>query len=165
MLNPFKQDSFGYNLLIKRVVIFVFGIITWHRFFRINSVQIIGGDKLKGLPKRGVLFVSNHQTYFADVSALYQVFNATESNVYNRVPFYTLFKPKLNVFFVAAAETMKGILPKLMQYAGSVSIKRTWREAGKQINRGEILKILRILKRPWRQGGPSLFLKAPQGLL
>jgi 1-acyl-sn-glycerol-3-phosphate acyltransferase len=161
VLNPFKQDSFGYNLLIKRVVIFVFGIITWYRFFRINSVQIIGGDKLKGLPKRGVLFVSNHQTYFADVSALYQVFNATESKVYNRVPFYTLFRPKLNVFFVAAAETMKkGILPKLMRYAGSVSIKRTWREAGKQINRGVDPKDIANIKKAMETGWTITF---PQG--
>ena len=50
---------------------------------------------------------------------MYQVFNAAENGRYNSVPFHTLFRPKLNVFFVAAAETMKkGILPKLMQYAG-----------------------------------------------
>ena len=75
-LNPFKRDSFGYNLLIKRTVIFVFGLITWYRFFRINSTRIVGADKLRDLPNQGVLFVSNHQTYFADVSAMYQVFNA-----------------------------------------------------------------------------------------
>ena len=45
-LNPFKKDSFGYNLLIKRSVISVFGLVTWYRFFRLNSVQIVGADKL-----------------------------------------------------------------------------------------------------------------------
>ena len=28
-----------------------------------------------------------------------------------------------------------GIIPRLMSYAGSISIQRTWREAGKEINR------------------------------
>ena len=84
MLNPFKKDSFGYNLLIKRTVIFVFGLITWYRYTRINSIKIVGAEKLKDLPPQGVLFVSNHQTYFADVSAMYQVFNAAENGVYNR---------------------------------------------------------------------------------
>lgn len=161
VLNPFKKDSFGYNLLIKRSVIFVFGLITWYRFFRMNSVQIVGADKLKDLPERGVLFVSNHQTYFADVSAMYQVFNAAENGIYNRVPMSTLFRPKLNVFFVAAAETMKkGLLPKLMQYAGSVSIKRTWREAGKTINRGVDPKDIANIKKAMETGWTITF---PQG--
>ena len=102
-LNPFKKDSFGYNLLIKRSVISVFGLVTWYRFFRLNSVQIVGADKLKDLPEKGVLFVSNHQTYFADVSAMYHVFNAAKNGVYNRVPLFSLLRPKMNIFFVAAS--------------------------------------------------------------
>ena len=161
MLNPFKQDSFGYNLLIKRIVIFVFGLITWYRYTRINSIKVVGAEKLKDLPPQGVLFVSNHQTYFADVSAMYHVFNAAENDVYNRLPFYTLFRPKLNVFFVAAAETMKkGLLPKLMQYAGSVSIKRTWREAGKNVSRGVDPKDIASIKKAMESGWTITF---PQG--
>lgn len=160
-LNPFKRDSFGYNLLIKRVVIFIFGMITWYRFFRINSTRIVGAEKLKNLPPQGVLFVSNHQTYFADVSCMYQVFNAAENNRYNHVPFFTLFRPKLNVFFVAAQETMKkGLLPKLMAYAGSVSIKRTWREAGKNVNRGVDPKDIEKIKLAMQSGWTITF---PQG--
>ena len=160
-LNPFKRDSFGYNLLIKRTVISVFGGITWYRFFRLNSTRIVGAEKLANLPKSKVLFVSNHQTYFADVSCMYQVFNAAENNRYNHVPFWTLFRPKLNVFFIAAAETMKkGILPKLMQYAGSVSIKRTWREAGKNVNRNVDPKDIANIKTAMETGWTITF---PQG--
>lgn len=160
-LNPFKRDSFGYNLLIKRTVISVFGGITWYRFFRLNSTRIVGAEKLANLPKSKVLFVSNHQTYFADVSCMYQVFNAAENNRYNHVPFWTLFRPKLNVFFIAAAETMKkGILPKLMQYAGSVSIKRTWREAGKNVNRSVDPKDIANIKTAMETGWTITF---PQG--
>ena len=47
-----------------------------------------------------------------------------------------LWKPKLNIYYVAAKETMKsGILPRILAYAGSVSIERTWRENGMDINR------------------------------
>ena len=39
-----------------------------------------------------------------------------------------LWHPKLNMYFIAAKETMtSGLLPKIMAYAGSVSIERTWR--------------------------------------
>jgi len=98
-LNPFKRDSFGYNLLIKRTVIFVFGLITWYRFFRINSTRIVGADKLRDLPNQGVLFVSNHQTYFADVSAMYQVFNAAEENRRTIVFLFTPFSSQTQRVF------------------------------------------------------------------
>ena len=47
-----------------------------------------------------------------------------------------LWKPKLNLYFIAAKETMtSGFLPRLLAYAGSVSIDRTWRSHGRSINR------------------------------
>jgi len=47
-----------------------------------------------------------------------------------------LWSPKLNIYYVAAKETMKaGLLPRVLAYAGSVSIERTWREGGKDIKR------------------------------
>jgi 1-acyl-sn-glycerol-3-phosphate acyltransferase len=40
------------------------------------------------------------------------------------------------MYYVAAKETMKsGLLPRIMAYAGSVSIERTWRENGQSIKR------------------------------
>lgn len=60
----------------------------------------------------------------------------------------------MNIYFIAALETMSaGILPKLFAYVGSVSIKRTWREAGKNIDRGvdprDINKIYTALENGW----------------
>ena len=47
-----------------------------------------------------------------------------------------LWNPKLNLYFIAAKETMSsGFLPRLLAYAGSVSIDRTWRSHGESINR------------------------------
>ena len=55
----------------------------------------------------------------------------------NKIKLKSILKcMKVNMFFVAAEETMKsGFLPKILGLAGAISIKRTWREAGKEINR------------------------------
>ncbi|MCC5916928.1 MAG: 1-acyl-sn-glycerol-3-phosphate acyltransferase [Cryomorphaceae bacterium] len=149
------RDAFGNNLIIKRIIIFYFGLITWYRFNWVNSTTIVGSDKLKNLPKNKVLFVSNHQTYFADVACFYHVFGCVKWGVYNRINYiWFLLNPPLNIFFIAAQETMKsGLLPKLFSYVGSVSIKRSWREAGKEINRGvdprDIRKIEKALDSGW----------------
>ncbi|MFT5258143.1 MAG: 1-acyl-sn-glycerol-3-phosphate acyltransferase, partial [Arenicella sp.] len=65
-----------------------------------------------------------------------------------------IWHPKLNVYFVAAGETMKsGLLPKLFAYAGSVSIDRTWRSDGKNVNRqvknSDISNIGKAIKDGW----------------
>ena len=47
-----------------------------------------------------------------------------------------LWNPKLNLYFIAAKETMtSGLLPRILAYAGSISIERTWRSKGEDINR------------------------------
>lgn len=137
-LNPFKKDPFGNSLLIKRIIIFWFGAITWYRFNIANTTKVSGSRNLKGLPKQRVLFVSNHQTYFADVACMFNVFNCVKWGVYDRIDFFWhLLSPRMNIYFVAALETMKsGILPKIFAYAGSVSIKRTWRAKGQNVDRG-----------------------------
>ena len=58
------------------------------------------------------------------------------------------------MYYVAAAETMKsGLLPKIFAYVGSVSIDRTWRSAGQNINRqvkmSDISNINRALDDGW----------------
>lgn len=68
--------------------------------------------------------------------------------------FFSLFRPKLNSYFVAALETMKsGPLPKLFSYGGGILIKRTWREAGQDVKRQvdlrDISKINEGLKDGW----------------
>ena len=47
-----------------------------------------------------------------------------------------MWNPKLNLYFIAAKETMtSGLLPRILAYAGSVSIERTWRSHGKDVDR------------------------------
>lgn len=94
-------------------------------------------DVLHKLPPKNVVFVSNHQTYFADVMLMYHAFSAAKWNMKRglRNPLY-LLAPKTNIYYVAALETMKsGFLPKLFAYGGAVSVQRTWRESGKDIKR------------------------------
>lgn len=94
-------------------------------------------DVLKNLPDRNVLFVSNHQTYFADVMLMYHAFSASFWGIKRgiRNPIYLLW-PRIGVYYVAASETMKsGLLPKFFAYGGAVSVQRTWREAGQEIQR------------------------------
>lgn len=148
-------DAFGNSLLIKRFLIFVFGCIGFYRFNIANKTKVSGSKVLKGLPNSNVLFVSNHQTYFADVTGMYQVFCSVKWGVYDRIDKARyLINPKLNIYFVAARETMKaGLLPKLFAYVGSVSIKRSWRQAGKTVDRGvdpsDITKIYKALNSGW----------------
>jgi len=89
------------------------------------------------LPDTNVLFISNHQTYFADVVAMFHVFNASLSGRDDSIKNVGyLWNPKLNLYYVAAKETMKaGLLPKILAYVGSVSIERTWRAEGQDVNR------------------------------
>jgi len=92
---------------------------------------------LQKLPDKQVLFVSNHQTYFADVILMYHAFSAAKWKFKRgiRNPLY-LLAPKLNIYYVAASETMKsGLLPKIFAYAGAITVQRTWRESGKSIER------------------------------
>ena len=91
----------------------------------------------KNLPDKNLLVISNHQSYIADVVAMLHVFKASRSRRIDSIKNVGyLWKPKLNIYYVAAKETMKaGILPRILAYAGSVSIERTWRENGIEINR------------------------------
>jgi 1-acyl-sn-glycerol-3-phosphate acyltransferase len=115
----------------------IFGSLTHRRFKGFNKLEIEGSEILRNLPDNNVLFVSNHQTYFADVVAMFHVFNASLSGREDTIKnIGYLWRPKLNLYFVAAKETMQdGLLPKILAYAGSVSIERTWRAEGKDVNR------------------------------
>ena len=170
---PYKTDAFGKAYFIKRILILVLGMASRPRYTRINKTRIQGWEHLEKLKDTQVLFVSNHQTYFAEVILMYHVFAALKAGRrdIDRNPFY-LLHPRLNVYFIAAIETMKaGILPKLFAYAGSISIKRTWRDAGKNVNRKvdvrDISKIGIALDHGWvitfPQGTTKPFVKGRRG--
>ncbi len=133
----FKRNPFGQLLFLKRFLIQILGIISHGRYRRFNNLQIQGMDIIRNLPDKKVLFISNHQTYFADVAAMLHVFNAALKGRDNSIENISyLWKPKLNVYFIAAGETMRsGLLPKIFSYAGSISVDRTWRSNGQAIKR------------------------------
>ncbi|GGD27758.1 lysophospholipid acyltransferase family protein [Hyunsoonleella pacifica] len=133
----FKKNPFGHILFLKKWLIRILGAMTHRRFRGFNELQIEGSEIIKGLPDRKVLFISNHQTYFADVVAMFHVFNASLSGRTDSIKNVGyLWNPKLNIYYVAAKETMKaGLLPKVLAYVGSVSIERTWRSEGKDVQR------------------------------
>lgn len=133
----FKRNPFGHILFLKKWLIRIFGVMTHRRYRGFNEMHIEGSEIIKGLPDTGVLFISNHQTYFADVVAMFHVFNASlsgrEDNIKN-VGY--LWKPKMNIYYVAASETMKeGLLPRILAYAGAITVERTWRSKGKDVKR------------------------------
>jgi 1-acyl-sn-glycerol-3-phosphate acyltransferase len=133
----FKKNPFGHILFIKKWLIRILGAMTHRRFRGFNELHIEGSEVIRSLPENNVLFISNHQTYFADVVAMFHVFNASLSNREDSIKnIGYLWKPKLNIYYVAAKETMNaGLLPKILAYVGSISIERTWRAEGKEVNR------------------------------
>ena len=130
-------DRFGNPLILKRLMILVFGIYTYPRFNIRNKTLIRGSEILKALPKKNVLFVSNHQTYYADVAAFFHIFSSARWGFRNTIKYpIFLLNPVLRLYFVAAKETMEsGLLPRIFKLAGSISVKRTWREKGQEIQR------------------------------
>jgi 1-acyl-sn-glycerol-3-phosphate acyltransferase len=133
----FKKNPFGHYLILKKWLIRYLGFMTHRRYRGFNQLHIEGSEIINNLPNNNVLFISNHQTYFADVVAMFHVFNASLSGRIDSIKnIGYIWNPKLNMYYVAAKETMKsGMLPRIMAYAGSVSIERTWRENGQSIKR------------------------------
>ncbi|MGB5944433.1 MAG: lysophospholipid acyltransferase family protein [Leeuwenhoekiella sp.] len=133
----FKKNPFGHYLFLKKWLIRILGAMTHRRYRGFNALQIDGSEIIKDLPDSNILFVSNHQTYFADVVAMFHVFNASLSGRVDSIKNVGyLWQPKLNVYYVAAGETMKsGLLPRILAYAGAVTVSRTWREKGKEVDR------------------------------
>lgn len=136
-LNIFSTNVFGSFMVIKRFLIALIGILSYSRMNLVNHLHIEGTEHLENLPERNVIFLSNHQTYFADVIAFYHIFCSVKWGFKNSInnPIYLLM-PRVRMFFIAAEETMKsGFLPKLFAYAGAVTVKRTWRSEGQNVDR------------------------------
>lgn len=153
----FKRNPFGHILFLKKWLIRIFGAITHRRYRGFNELQIEGSDIIKNLPETNVLFISNHQTYFADVVAMFHVFNASLSGREDSIKNVGyLWQPKMNIYYVAAKETMTaGLLPRIMAYAGAITVERTWRAKGidvaekRDVNPNDTENIKIALKDGW----------------
>ena len=147
--------SLQHTRIVKSMVYFIVGVFSYPGLAIINRIKITGTENIKNLPKKNVLFVSNHQTYFADVITFLHIFCAVKWRKQNRlgVPLY-LLNPFTRVYFVAAAETMKSSwLTKLFVWGGAITVKRTWRPEGNEVLRGldtgDTRKIAKALENNW----------------
>ena len=161
-MSLFKKNPFGHILFIKKWLIRILGLLTHRRFRGFNELQIEGSEVIKNLPDANVLFISNHQTYFADVISMFHVFNASLSGRLDTIKNVGyLWNPKLNIYYVAAKETMKsGLIPKIFAYTGSISIERTWRSKGENIKRQVKMSDITNIKKALDDGWVITF---PQG--
>jgi len=95
-------------------------------FALLNEVRVEGDELLERLPRRKVVFLANHQSYFLEAVAFFDL-------VYVRHQF-DLEDPVLR--FSAAEETMrKNLFTELLARAGSVTLKRSFRDAGGDVSR------------------------------
>lgn len=141
--------------IIRKIVYAIVGIFSYPGLAIVNTLKISGTEHIENLPKRNVLFVSNHQTYFADVITFLHIFCAVKWRKRNRlgIPYY-LLNPFTNVYYVAAEETMKeNWISKLFTLAGAITVKRTWRKDASETRRGldpsDTRKIQRALNNSW----------------
>lgn len=136
-MNQHKR-SFRKSRFTKALVYFFVGILSYPGIAIFNRLKISGTEYIKGLPKQNVLFVSNHQTYFADVITFLHIFCAVKWGKKNRLglPFY-LLNPFTRVYYVAAAQTMKSsLVSKLFTLAGAIMVKRTWAKNSNETRKG-----------------------------
>ena len=144
------------HIRLFRIILYFFvGVFTYPGLVLFNKMRISGTENLEKLPKGNVLFVSNHQTYFADVITFLHIFSAVKWRKRNRlgVPYY-LLNPFTNLYYVAAEETMNGsFISKIFKMAGALTVKRTWREGATEVRRGldpsDTKKITNALKESW----------------
>lgn len=141
--------------LVRKVVYFIVGVFSYPGLAIVNKIKISGTENIENLEKKNVLFVSNHQTYFADVITFLHIFCAVKWRKKNKlgIPFY-LLNPFTSVYYVAAEETMKSSwISRLFTLAGALTVRRTWKKDGAETRRGldpsDTRKIERALSKAW----------------
>lgn len=151
-----KKDKFNKIIFLKKILITILGIISHKRFTKHNTITISGSEIIKNLPDKNILFISNHQTYFADATAMFHVFNASLKGRKNNIKNISyLYNPKHNIYYIAAKETMSsGLIPKILSYTGAILVSRTWRSNGKNIKKravqnSDLESINKALKNGW----------------
>ena len=140
---------------LRSIVYAIVGIFSYPGLAIINNLKISGTENISKLPKQNVLFVSNHQTYFADVITFLHIFCAVKWGRINRlgIPWY-LLNPFTRVYYVAAEETMRGsFISRFFTLAGAITVRRTWNPDSKLKRKGldpsDTRKIERALEENW----------------
>lgn len=148
-------ESLQQTKIVKSILYFIVGVFSYPGLAIINKLKISGTENLKNLPKKNVLFVSNHQTYFADVITFLHIFSAVKWGKQNRlgIPYY-LLNPFTRAYFVAAEETMKGnFISRFFSMAGCITVKRTWNKNSNEVRKGlnpaDTRNIAKTLENNW----------------
>lgn len=141
--------------LVRKFVYLIVGLASYPGLAIVNKLRISGTEHIRDLPKSNVLFVSNHQTYFADVITFLHIFCAVKWRKQNRLglPYYFL-NPFTRVNYVAAEQTMKGSwVSRFFTLAGALTVRRTWNSSANETRKGldpsDTRKITRALDNNW----------------
>ena len=141
--------------LVRKFIYAVIGVVSYPGLALINRLQVRGTEHIRDLSRKNVLFISNHQTYFAEVITFLHIFAAVKWGKKDRlgIPYYLVI-PFTNVLYVAAEETMLGSwITRLFTLAGALTVKRTWKENGSEVRKGldpsDTRKIYRALDENW----------------
>jgi 1-acyl-sn-glycerol-3-phosphate acyltransferase len=141
--------------IVRKLLYAFVGIFSYPGLVVVNKLKINGTEHIEDLSKQNVLFVSNHQTYFADVITFLHIFSAVKWRKRNKlgIPYY-LLNPFTGVYYVAAEETMKSSwISRLFTLAGALTVKRTWKKDGNEKRQGldpsDTRKIERALRNAW----------------
>ncbi len=112
---------------LRRGIITSLGLGFTVPYFRLlNRVKVTGDSIIDRLPRKNVVFLSNHQTYFMEAMAIFDIVY-----VKHHLPLENPF-----MRFSAATETMKqNPLTQLFTKAGGVTFRRSFREGGKEVKR------------------------------
>jgi len=155
---PEKKSNQGKAIesgFIKSLLYFIIGLFSYPCINIISRLNIKGMEKLKHLPRENVMFVSNHQTYFADVITIIHIFCAASWGKKKKlgIPFY-LLKPFTKIKYVAAAATMNStFISRFFTLAGAITVKRAWNasagEVRKGLELGDTREIARALESNW----------------
>jgi len=112
-------------------------------FTVLNRLDVVGRERLNSLPRRGVVFLSNHQTYFTEAIAFFDT-------VYRRRGI-RWEDPYLR--FSAAEETMrKNLATSLLTTAGAVTFQRSHRHGGIDLRRSVDLEGIGRIEQAIRSG-------------
>jgi 1-acyl-sn-glycerol-3-phosphate acyltransferase len=123
-----KKDVNGIPVLIKEIfILFPFQHLLGTLFMNVlNRLTVEGREIVRALPRRNVLFVSNHQTYFMEGIAL-----MTEFDRILRPFGHWFWKATTgHCYYIVALETaqMKGALHRIIEWGGAVTVNRTWKK-------------------------------------
>lgn len=93
-----------------------------------TNLQIKGREYVEALPETGVVFVSNHETYYLDVLLMCDLLWTSGDK--------SFFNIRDSIFFIAADETAKqSPLLKFHRASGTIPFRRQWKAGDELVNR------------------------------